>query len=412
MSLALLTPELILIIAGFLTRKKDLNSLARTSHYLYQWVNPCLYKHGVRTRVNRLLYWAASEGRLETLKKLLDAGARLPALKGCAQEKASRQMDRGHPISTAGQRGHIHIVEFLLSLGTDIDRPSSRHGRTPLHLAIPGWHFPLIQWLMERGADPARVDNDGCGPLDSSTICRNLAIFEFLLSQMQKLKGTAEYQQQLGDALCSAVRAQSKEIIESLLHNGAQINHIYRDGAQTALHNAVRIGNKELTRLLLDHGADPMIEVDRWDGQLLVCAAWRGHHAIVYMLVKRYPQLERQFADAMFEAARWGQESMTNFFLAKGVDPDHIRNGSRTALSLAGQHGHAGTAKVLLAAGADITATDANGRTPIWYAMQTRHKAVRIVYYQHSPADFKPYEDMQPDVNFIPEELPNVWDIE
>ncbi|PWY88838.1 ankyrin [Aspergillus sclerotioniger CBS 115572] len=380
MSLHLLTPELVLIIAGFLSRKKDLNSLARTSHYLYQWVNPRLYKHGVRTRANRLLYWATAEGQLETLKKALNTGAKLPAPYAPAtdahcdisdveyyrenerDEEASRQMDIGHPISIAG-------------------------------------------------ADPARLGKTGCGPLESAAMCNSLEIFKYLLAQMQKLKGSATYQQQLGDALCSAVCAQTKkEVIELLLQSGARVNHIYRDEAQTALFNAVRIGDKKLVRLLLDHGADPMIEVQRWDSPILVCAAWRGHHAIVYMLVKNHPELERQVADAMFEAARWGQESMTNYFLAKGANPDHIRNGTRTALSHAGEAGHAGIAEVLLAAGADLTAPDANGRTPIWYAMQTRHKAVRVAFCQHSLSDVKPYLYMEPDETYVPEELPPAWE--
>lgn len=360
MPLVHLPPELVPIIAGHLKNETDLNCFAQTSQCLYRWVNPCLYQCAVRNMGEVLLHWAASKGQLQTLLRLLAFGAKLPA-------NTRITTTDSHPICTAANYGHVNIVHALLNLGTDIDYPVGVHGETPLIIAIREGHLPVVRTLLERGANPTLPTKLDHTPLEIATTTGRLAVAECLISHVKDLPNTAEVDS-LGRALCAAARSKQVDIMKMLLRNGAPVDYIHRRQLETALINAIRAGNDEITRLLLEHGVDPMIGVETWDSPPLVCAAWRNHQSIVEMLVEYNPRVKRHFADAMVEAANMGLEDMTNYFLLKGANPDHVRSGYRTPLSCAAQHGHAGVAKVLLAAGADIKASDNQGRTPNWYA--------------------------------------------
>ncbi|RDK36595.1 ankyrin [Aspergillus phoenicis ATCC 13157] len=360
MPLVHLPPELVPIIAGHLKSEIDLNCFAQTSQCLYRWVNPCLYQCAVRTMGESLLHWAASKGQLQTLLKLLAFGAKLPA-------NNQNTTTDSHPISTAATYGCVNIIDVLLDLGTDIEYPAGVHGDTPLMIAVREGHLPVVRRLLERGANPTLPNKLDHSPLEVAIIAGSLAVTERLISHVKDLPHTAEVDS-LGRALCAAARSRQVDIVKMLLCNGAPVNYIHHQQLETALINATRTGDNEITRLLLDHGADPMIGFETWDSPALACAAWRNHQSIVEMLVKKDPRVGRHFADAMVEAANLGLEDMASYFLLKGANPDHLRSGYRTPLSCAAQHGHVGVVRVLLTAGADPEANDNHGRTPNWYA--------------------------------------------
>ncbi|OJJ74176.1 hypothetical protein ASPBRDRAFT_27222 [Aspergillus brasiliensis CBS 101740] len=377
MPLVHLPPELVPIIAGHLKSETDLNCLAQTSQCLYQSVNPCLYQCAVRTMGEALLHWAASKGQLQTLLRLLAFGAKLPG-------NPRTSTTDSHPISTAAKYGRVNIIDFLLDLGTDIEYPAGVHGETPLVIAVREGHLPTVRRLLERGANPTLANKLDHRPLEVATTAEKLAVAECLIAYVKDLGHTVETVN-LGRALCAAARSRQIDIAELLLRNGAPVNYIHRQQFETPLINATRAGDDEMTRLLLDHGADPLFGFETWDSPPLVCAAWRNYQVIVEMLVKSNPLVERHFADAMVEAANLGLEDMTNYFLIKGANPDHLRSGYRTPLSCAAQHGHAGVARVLLAAGADIKASDNHGRTPDWYASWLGCPEVLALFREYMP---------------------------
>ncbi|PYH31873.1 ankyrin repeat domain-containing protein, partial [Aspergillus neoniger CBS 115656] len=109
--------------------------------------------------------------------------------------------------------------------------------------------------LLERGANPTLPTKLDHTPLEIATTAGRLAVAECLISHVKDLPRTAEVAS-LGRALCAAARSRQVDIMKMLLRNGAPVNYIHRRQLETALINAIRAGDDELTRLLLDHGAD------------------------------------------------------------------------------------------------------------------------------------------------------------
>lgn len=70
-----------------------------------------------------------------------------------------------YPINIAATRGEIEEISLLLNSGADIDS-RGEHGYTPLHNAVEQGHLGAVIFLVERGANFARVNDDGDSPLD------------------------------------------------------------------------------------------------------------------------------------------------------------------------------------------------------------------------------------------------------
>lgn len=82
------------------------------------------------------------QGTVGYCKKLTELGADVNKLGG---------VYGGGPLNEAASAGHIDIVEYLLSCGTDLD--VSEPERNPLFGAISNGHADIAKLLVERGID-------------------------------------------------------------------------------------------------------------------------------------------------------------------------------------------------------------------------------------------------------------------
>ncbi len=116
----------------------------------------------------------------------------------------------------------LHRVSVLLDYGANLD-DRGRYGLTALHYAVRGGKIPLIQLLLERGADPNALDEEGLTPLVHLTKTRS--------------------------------KADPMAVIDLLVRHGAGIN-ARDEGQNTLLHFFAKRGNAKAVRWLLDRGAD------------------------------------------------------------------------------------------------------------------------------------------------------------
>ena len=118
------------------------------------------------------LHFAAAEGDLGTIKKLLEkphakSGNTLSKVRETFDVNQSfMDLPRGStPLQWAAAKQYTSIVSYLLSKGANVNQPT-RKGQTALHLACAVNHLETIQKLVHSGADTEARDEAGKTPRD------------------------------------------------------------------------------------------------------------------------------------------------------------------------------------------------------------------------------------------------------
>ncbi len=184
--------------------------------------------------------------------------------------------------------GEHELAQQLLELGADPNLANA-YGLHPLHLAITNADLAMVRLLLAAGANPAQPDNAGESPLILAARSGSPDIVSALLEAGAEADAREPNYDQT--ALMVAVRAGATESAQLLLASGAAVNAqtkagavpefrlpasnagskgigIVRGGwpergerspvggAKTSLLYATRQGDAELTRLLIEAGAD------------------------------------------------------------------------------------------------------------------------------------------------------------
>ena len=163
----------------------------------------------------------------------------------------------------AAREGHIDAVRILVETGAEIDQVSAGDESTPLLVAVINGNYDLAQQLLESGADPNIVSDDGAGPL--------FAVLNIEWSLRTWYPQPQMFRSQQTSYL---------ELMELLLQAGADPNQRTQTHIWYAAYNAGRMGvdftgatpfwraayaaDVNAMRLLKSYGADP----DIWTAKL------------------------------------------------------------------------------------------------------------------------------------------------
>ena len=317
-----------------------------------------LLTHGARVddseawRQQTALMWAAAEGNAAAARVLIEAGADVAA-------RSSRGMTA---LLFAARNGDLDTVKALLAGGAHIDEAAMdavpvrgreehadedlppRLGSSVLATAIENAHYDLAARLVAEGAD-LNVD----GPRGTA------------------LHGLVRTRNCERTALPCPVRSgplDSLALAELLLAHGADVDarmtadppkngtydytYMSHVGA-TPLFLAVKASDTAMTRLLLDHGADPAIGNDENTTPLLVAAG------IGYIEGQILASEEKAF-----EAVR--------MLVEHGEDVNTTNDKNETALHGAAYRGANSIALYLIERGARLDIEDELGRMPVTIA--------------------------------------------
>lgn len=138
--------------------------------------------HGKQNVVQQLLSFgvaisiheAAAIGDMETVEFLL---------KEHKVSISEHSFDGWTPLHLASFFGNYEMSKFLIEQGADVNaRSLNKLTNMPIHAAVAGRKYPLVQLLLENKADPNVQQQDGWTPLHQSVSNFDIQMTELLLN--------------------------------------------------------------------------------------------------------------------------------------------------------------------------------------------------------------------------------------
>lgn len=258
---------------------------------------------------------AAKAGDLDTVRRIVLAN---PHTVNC------RDLDGRHstPLHFAAGYNRVPVVEFLLENGAEV-HAADKGGLVPLHNACSYGHFEVTELLVKHGANVNVAD-----------------LWKFTPLHEAAAKG-------------------KYEIVKLLLRHGADPTKKNRDGA-TPL-DLVREGDQDVADLLRGNSA-------------LLDAAKKGNLARVQRLVTpeniNCRDAQGRNSTPLHLAAGYNNYEVAEYLLENGADVNAQDKGGLIPLHNASSYGHLDIAALLIKHKTVVNATDKWGFTPLHEAAQ------------------------------------------
>jgi ankyrin repeat protein len=247
------------------------------------------------------------------------------------------------------------LVDLLLSAGADVEG-ANRYGQTPIHVAVLQHHAAMLQRLLDSGADVEQVDASGESPLLAATRLGDLRMVEMLLNHGAQVDARDLHYGQ--SALMMAVREEHTELVQRLLAAGADVNaqSLAGEVQRVVLPSEVPVGTSQGVGInrsgLPDRGMRYPITGMKTP---LLFATRQGNLELTKLLVEAGADIETTDAN--------------------GITPliNAILNHSVVNVNRSGQSDHLKIAQYLVEAGANVNAQDWYGQTSLWTAVDIRN---------------------------------------
>jgi ankyrin repeat protein len=259
----------------------------------------------------------------EILKELINAGADLNTLNQSGEA----------PITIASSQNNFELVRMLTEAGANIDI-AEKNSNNALTIAFENQNEEIINYLLDNGADSKNdyLDKDGESILFYAAHLGDLDILSKVVKRGANLNIRNVRQQTAALQMIMGISSDRNEVLKFLVDNGAEMN------GYNAIYFFTDNNNDDFLFYLIDKGLDINCTAD-------------GHWS------------------ALMYAVRNGNIERVDRMLEKGVNVNYQSELDKsTAIMIAAMCGETEIVKLLLAAGADVTARDAGGRNALDYA--------------------------------------------
>ncbi|HJU44467.1 MAG TPA: ankyrin repeat domain-containing protein [Vicinamibacterales bacterium] len=298
------------------------------------------------------------------------------------------------PLIEAAKSGDRATLSVLVQKTTDVNI-SEADGTTALHWVSYRDDVDSAQLLLRRGANVNAANDLGATPLWIACEHGSAAMVRTLLQagadpNRALLRGETP--------LMVASRSGNAAVVEQLLAKGARVDARAARG-QTALMWAAAQRHPDVVRALLTHGADVHARSDVWSQMMAV-----PPHG-----VQKYNRVIPHGGDtALLFAARSGDLASARLLVAAGANVNEADAWGVSATVLAAHSGYSGLVEFLLERGADPNAAAA-GFSALHVAIMRRDiSMVRALLAKGADANapvkaWTPTRRSSKDYNFAPE---------
>ena len=263
----------------------------------------------------------------------------------------------------AASEGTEEIALLLLERGAD-PKEVGQNGFTPLHAAMTRCRDKLGEKLIAKGADINAKTNQAVTPLHIAADKGCLDTILFLVKKGADIDALAE-----GDIqpVHLAAATWNATTLKHLLDKGANPNAKAKGGL-TPLHMAADKQNKDELKLLLDRKADPNVATDEGITPLHIVCEKGDIETVGWLLDKKAnvnAKTKTGLTPLLLACAAARNEKLVALFLDKGADVKVAGPDGATPLHFAVERGWNDLAERMLKAGADPSAKTTTGVTPL-----------------------------------------------
>lgn len=211
------------------------------------------------------------------------------------------------------------MVEYLLDWKLSLHNTDAQ-GLTPLHLAVIGLHFAVVDFLLRKGASVDARCSAGKSPLHYACMAGNPDIVRLLLGAGAELETQVNGRTPFHMAAANG----RVEILEVLYEKGAQITQ--RDSAgNRPLCTACQEGHADVVEKLLGYGEPLRMSFDtRPSEDSPLCIASRaGHLDVVRLLIQKGASVKQRDEFGYIPlryAAYYGHPDVLQLLLEEGAE--------------------------------------------------------------------------------------------
>jgi ankyrin repeat protein len=300
----------------------------------------------------------------------------------------------GLPLVDAVKNSDGEAVRRLLQNKIDVNA-AEPDGTTALHWASYRDDLGSAQLLLRAGANPNAANDLGATPMWTASVNGSVAMVRLLLEAGANPNAALL----LGETvLMAAARSGNADIVEQLLARGANANARAARG-QTALMWAVAQRHPDVVKVLVAHGADVHARSETWTQVMAVSPHGRPEYNRAIPFGSTTP--------LMF-AARSGDLASARLLVAAGANVNDVDAWGVSVVALAAHSGFTNLVEFLLDRGADVNASRA-GFAPLHAAIMRRDERLVRTLLTHGANPNLPLKDWTPtrrqssDFHFEPE---------
>ena len=313
-----------------------------------------------------VLVWVVEPEAIAELRRAGDTSPIVAALRTkAARNSVGYDEDISDELVKAARKGYSDDLTTMLAAGASPD--AEAEGAMPILLEA-AWNdrIATVDLLLKYGADINRTNASG------------------------------------QTALYIAAMQDSDDMVQLLLDHEPDVNLQEWTKERTALYESVRNASVDITRRLLERGADPNKKFAMQDRSrdrsiaetVLMLAAEQGQLEILKLLLKSGadPNVSNAFGQtALHIAAGSGAVDMVRLLLDAGADPEVTRSETSTPLDIAVDKGNTSIIDLLLAAGATMHTHSDDATTDLYeLAKKGGHPAIVMQLLDQGADPVKP----------------------